>query len=625
MIVIAVRELHKYFGENHVLKGVTLEIGEGQRVAIVGKNGSGKTTLFKVLEGTEGYEEGSISITRGKQLSLLDQIPSYPPDYSVMDVLMSAFEGIAELKSQMEKLEQAMALDPDPQLLKRYGVLQADYEARDGYTADGAAARVCVGLGIGEEIKQKPFNLLSGGEQTRVNLGRVILQERDILLLDEPTNHLDIKSLEWLEEYLLQYKGTVVAISHDRYFLDRVANRVIELEDGRAAVYEGNYSWYVREKEERYQAQLARFMEEEKKVRQLEEAAKRMHEWAKQADSAAMHRRAFSIEKRIERMERTEKPKKTAALTASFERSSFSGNEVATLDEVSKAYGDKILLQQVDLCLNRSDRVALLGDNGCGKTTLLKLLTGELLPDGGSLKLGDSIRYAFLPQVICFDNPERSLMDTVRYELETSEERARSLLAAFHFPGPDIMKPVGKLSGGEKSRLKLCLLMQQQVNLLILDEPTNHLDICSREWIEEAVEGFQGTLLFVSHDRYFINRFANRIWELNQGIVQDFDGTYTEYREWQAARQKEAEKPVAEKKAVKPSRKAEKKVGPEETCTQEAVEEEISRLESRLKEIDEEMERKSSEYSVLEELLQQHRETSEQVEQLYRQWAALEA
>lgn len=620
MITISVNGLNKYYGANHVLKGLSFEVFEGERVGLLGKNGAGKSTLFKILAGLETFEGGSVSIPNGVKVGVLDQIPQYPENYTVLDVLMTAFESLVRLKTEMNELEKAMAAGADEKLIKRYGQIQSSFENQGGYTMESEIAKVCNGLGINEDMQQRPFNLLSGGEKTKINLGRILLNNTNVLLLDEPTNHLDIASTEWIEGFLTQYKGTVIVISHDRYFLDTVVNRIIEINDGKAELFQGNYSYYVDEKEARYLQQLAQYEQEQKKIKQLEEAARKMHEWANNADNPLMHRRAFAIEKRIERMNAIDRPVKDRGIASSFQQENFSGKEIAILEGVSKSYGENKILDDISIKVFRGERVALLGRNGCGKTTLLKLITNEEQPDTGIAKLGESIKYALLQQNIVFEKPERTVLDTVRYELEISDSNARSLLAVYKFRGNDVFKKVEALSGGEKTRLKLCLLMQKDVNMLILDEPTNHLDIASREWIEECVEEFGGTILFVSHDRYFISRFAEKIWELEDGKISTFQGTYEEYKQSKIRLPEVKEKEKAKEPKQKPQtrqRKSDEEIREKE---QIALEQQIAQLEGRIKEIDIEMEQAGSDYQQLELLLQEKQELSGELDNLYEKW-----
>ena len=525
MIDLAAQALHKYYGTNHVLKGISFEIYSNERIGLLGRNGSGKTTLFKTLCGQEPYEDGSVTKASGKRIEILAQIPSFGAQDTVEDILASSFQEVNAVHTAMKKLEG----DADPAALARYGRLMEEYERLGGYDAAVRIDKICTGMHIPADMRARPFSLLSGGEQTRVNLARILLRDCDILLLDEPTNHLDLDALAWLEKFLRDFPGTVVVISHDRAFLDNVVTRIIEIREGVAHFYAGNYSFYVEEKQRRFDTQAEQYKQQQHKIRQLEVAAKRMHDWAVRADSGALHKRAFAMEKRIERMDKVERPATERKINEDFISGGHAAREVVSFDAVRKRYGDKVLMNGVDLRIRRNDSIALIGDNGCGKTTLLRLITGEEPCDSGLVKVSSNVRIACMPQIIRFEDEDKTILDTLRYACDLTEEKARSVLAGFRFSAADVAKRVASLSGGERSRLKLCLLMQSKANFLILDEPTNHLDIASREWIEDAVDGFDGTLLFISHDRYFLHKFAATVWHMQDGAVRAFDCTYDEY------------------------------------------------------------------------------------------------
>ena len=543
MIEISVNGLKKSFEiGNNILDGITFQIETGERVGLLGRNGAGKSTLFKLLTGELDADEGDVVIAKNSRVGLISQIPVYPQGYTVDDVLHTAFARHRKLAEEMEKLAAAMAAgDSSEQTLRRYGELSAKFEGIGGYDTDTAVGKVANGLSIPPEMRSQLFDSLSGGEKTRVNLGRLILEDTDILLLDEPTNHLDLHAVEWLEDYVRRFKGTVVAISHDRYFLDRTINRVIEILDGKAEFYPGNYTFYAIEKERRYQERLKQYEKEQAKIKQLQEAADKLHLWAFMG-ADKLHKRAFSMERRIERIRQTEKPSKAKAMTQRFGEREFSGDEVIHIKDLEKSFGERRLFRDLNLLVEGGERIALIGDNGTGKSTLLKIFMGEEQADGGRVRFGPTVRVAYLPQIIHFDNPHRNLVDTMLYAKRgMTTQTARDRLGAFNFRGEDVFKPVSVLSGGEQSRLRLCMLMDEEINLLVLDEPTNHLDIASREWIEEAVEAYEGALLFVSHDRYFINRFATRIWELENGVITDYPVSFPRYKEI-----KEREKTLAQ-------------------------------------------------------------------------------
>ncbi|MGN8967283.1 ABC-F family ATP-binding cassette domain-containing protein [Intestinimonas sp. HCP28S3_D6] len=625
MIDISVSNVSKEFEVGRkILDGVTFQVDTGERVGLLGKNGAGKTTLFRILTGELEPDEGQVSVASGKRVGLISQIPVYPDGYTVEMVLRAAFQRLKDMEGEMETLTARMAAgESDPALLRRYDVLTAAFESGGGYDVETPLNKVCNGLDISADMRERPFADLSGGEKTRVNLGRLILEDTDVLLLDEPTNHLDLRCTEWLEDYLSRFKGTVLTISHDRWFLDKVVSRVIELENGRAEFYAGNYSYYVEEKERRYQEKLKQYEKEQAKIEQLQAAADKMHLWAFMGNDK-LHKRAFSMEKRIARLRKTDKPRKDRKLEIKFGEREFRGDEVMVIKDLKKSFGDRTLFEHVDLEVVGGERIALLGDNGTGKSTLIKMIMGEEVPDEGKIRLGPTVKIGYLPQIIHFDRPDRNLVDTMLYAQNCSTQEARDRLAAFDFRGEDVFKSVSTLSGGEQSRLRLCMLMDNKINLLILDEPTNHLDLNSREWIEEAVADYTGNLLFVSHDRYFINQFATRIWMLEDGKITDFEGTFAEYRAWKekklpAPPPKKEEAPV---KKEKPKRTGGTKMLEKEVA---AAEREVTKAEERMYDLTQEIEASSSDYLKLTELYEQREALEEEIAHLYAVWERLSA
>ena len=625
MIDIAISGLVKEFEVGKkILDGLTFQVDSGERVGLLGKNGCGKTTLLRILTGQLDWDEGEVVLAPDKRVGLISQIPVYPAGYTVEDVLDTAFRPLREMEEEMEQLAARMERGEDPALLRRYDQLTAAFEAGGGYDTDTRKNKVCSGLQIGPGMREQLFDRLSGGEKTRVNLGRLILEDTDILLLDEPTNHLDLKATEWLEEYLDKFKGTVLAVSHDRWFLDRVVDRVIEIQEGKAEFYSGNYSFYVVEKERRYQEKLKQYEKEQAKIQQLEKAAEQLRIWAYSGNDK-IFKRAQSMEKRIERMRTTDRPTRERKMEVRFGEREFRGDEVLTIKGLSKSFGQRALFSGVDLEVVGGERIALLGDNGTGKSTLIKILMGEEGPDEGKIRMGPTVKIGYLPQIIHFDHPERSLLDTMLYELDCTAQTARNRLAAFDFRGEDVFKSVSTLSGGEQSRLRLCMLMDEKINLLILDEPTNHLDIQSREWIEEAVEEYEGNLLFVSHDRYFIDRFATRVWVLEDGQVTDFRGSYGEYR---AARERKQAQAVPAPAAA-PAEKKEKPRRPGGTKNLEkevaAAERAVAKAEEQMYELGLQIEEAASDYLKLQELYEQREALEEEILKLYGTWERLSA
>jgi len=628
MIDISVSGLIKSFEIGHnVLDGITFQVEAGERVGLLGRNGAGKSTLFKILTGELEADEGEVVIAKNRRVGLISQIPVYPAGYTVEDVLLTAFSRHQKLAREMEALAAAMASgDGSAATLKRYGELSAKFEGLGGYDTETAVNKVANGLSIPREMRGQLFDSLSGGEKTRVNLGRLILEDTDILLLDEPTNHLDLHAVEWLEDYVRHFKGTVVAISHDRYFLDRTITRVVEILDGKAEFYSGNYTFYAIEKERRYQERLRQYEKEQAKIKQLQEAADKLHLWAFMGNDK-LHKRAFSMERRIERIRQTEKPTKARAMKERFGEREFVGDEVMLLKGVGKSFDGRRLFRDVDLLVEGGERIALIGDNGTGKSTLLKILMGEEQPDEGRIRFGPTVRVAYLPQIIRFDDPRRNLVDTMLYAKRgITTQAARDRLGAFNFRGEDVFKSVSVLSGGEQSRLRLCMLMDEEINLLVLDEPTNHLDIDSREWIEEAVEAYEGTLLFVSHDRYFINRFATRVWELENGVITDYPVPFARYKEIKERERQQAQaQPKAEKKEDKPQKPAPKGNKAQQAARKQLTicERDMARLEEEGRELEAELEAAACDYERYSALYAKKEELDRKLLELMERWEAL--
>ena len=617
MVDIQVKDLVKLFviGEN-LLDGLSFDVQEGECVAILGRNGCGKTTLFKILTGEMDYDEGEVYVNPDKRLGLISQIPRFPAGYRVEDVLRSAFAPLLKLRARMERLEEAMAYGATAEQLREYDSLSNRFQSGGGYDMDVEVDKICNGLGISADQRNQDFDSLSGGEKTRVNLARLLLEKTDILLLDEPTNHLDLNSVEWLENYINTFKGTVLAISHDRYFLDQVADRVIEITEGHAEFYSGNYTFYMDEKQARFDLQMKQYEQEQAKLKQLGYTLERMKGWG--INNRALYRRAMSIQHRMDRIKKTEKPKTERTMKATFGEKDFSGDVVFKMKNVAKSFGDRTLFSDVNLNVEGGERIAILGDNGTGKTTFIKCLLGDE-NCAGKIQFGPTVKWGYLPQTIHFDHPERSLYDTMLYEKNCTPQVARDRLGQFMFQGEDVFKTVGTLSGGEQSRLRLCMLMDEKINLLILDEPTNHLDIASREWVEAAIEEFEGVLLFVSHDRYFIEKFAERIWLLEDGQIRDFNCGYKKYRS--ILEHEAMTKPVV---AAAPKPKKEKPKGGTKDSEKlvRRLEREIEKQEKLIAELDVKIEGAAADYQELPRLLGEKEEAELVLMDLMEQWEA---
>ena len=614
MVDISVKNLTKFFviGEN-LLEGLSFEVQEGEKVAVLGRNGCGKTTLLKILTGEMDFDDGEVYVNPNKRLGLISQIPKFPVGYTVEDVLRSAYAPLLKLKAKMENLERAMLSGASQDQLREYDNLTNRFQSGGGYEMDVEVDKVCNGLAISPDQRQQEFASLSGGEKTRVNLARLLLEKTDILLLDEPTNHLDLNSVEWLEGYINAFKGTVLAISHDRYFLDRIAQRVIEIVDGHGEFYSGNYSFYMDEKQARFDLQMKQYQQEQAKLKQLGFTLERMKGWG--INNRTLYRRAMSIQHRMERIQKTEKPKTEKTMKASFGERDFSGDIVFTMKNVAKGFGERTLFDNVNLTVEGGERIAILGDNGTGKSTFIKCLLGEE-DCAGKIQFGPTVKWGYLPQIIKFSHPERTLYDTMLYEKNCTPQVARDRLGQFMFQGEDVFKTVGTLSGGEQSRLRLCMLMDEKINLLILDEPTNHLDIASREWVEAAIEEFEGVLLFVSHDRYFIEKFAERIWLLEDGEIRDFRCGYQKYR---SILEHEAANKVVVSQA-KPKKEKPKGGTKDQEKLVRKLEREIEKQEKAIADLDGKIEAAAADYQELTRLLGEKEEAELVLLDLMEQW-----
>ena len=620
MTDISVKNLKIGFevGEN-VLDGLSFEVFEGEHVGILGRNGAGKTTLFRCLTGELTPDEGEIVIPRSKRLGVLSQIPVYPASFTAEDVLKTAEERVRAFGREMQELEKKMAEgDNSEATLRRYDFVSSEFLRLGGYELQRFRDTVANGLGIPKAQRAQLFSELSGGEKTRINLARLILEDTDILLLDEPTNHLDMSAVEWLEDYVSRFRGTVLAISHDRYFLDRAISRIIEVLDGKAEFYSGAYSFYVEEKRRRYDEQLKAYEKTEAKIAQLRKAAADLHLWAFMG-SDKLHKRAFSMEKRIEKMASVEKPTQERTLRARFNETEFRADDVLVTKGLGKSFGDRQLFSGVELQMRGGERIALIGDNGTGKSTFIRMIMNEEEPTEGLIKLGPSVKIAYLPQIVEFRDESLTVLETAMYEGRMQPQEARDRLGAYFFTGEDVHTPVSQLSGGERSRLKMCMIMRGSVNLLILDEPTNHLDLASREWMENALMDYGEALLFVSHDRYFINKFATRVWELENGRLTDYPVGYERYREIKAR---------AETVPVKTEpQRAEKPVKKQNTYNKDKelkrVERSISELEAKLEENQRAQDEFSSDYSKLMELGIEYEAIQSELAELYLKWEEL--
>ena len=536
MIDISLNEIQKYYGANLVLENISFEIHSTDRLGIVGKNGCGKTTLFKIITGEESYDKGNLARRKGASLGYLPQDTGIFNDFIVKDLLNEGFTELNEIKERIDLLLWDMEEN-----LELYGELEDRYAKLGGYEREEALKRVILGLKIDENLLHKSFGELSGGEKSRVVLGKTLLQNPNVLLLDEPTNHLDIHTVEWLEEFLREYEGSVVIISHDRYFLDRVTNKIVEIERGEAFSYLGNFSSFTKEKEEIMQRQLEAYELQQKQIEKMEDAIRRFRHWGANSDNEAMFKKAKNMEKRIERMEKVELPKDDKKIRLNFQEEKKGNFRVLKVENLSKNFGDKTLYENISFEIVKGEKVALIGKNGTGKTTLIKEIMENNNPQ---IRLGESVKIAYLDQICEFEDESLQVIEYFFRETDLKEEELRPALARYHFYGEDVFKKISGLSGGEKSRLKLMIMITKGFNFLILDEPTNHLDIGFKEVFEETLKDFTGTVLFISHDRYFLNSVCERIIELQDGKLYDYSGNYDYYKEKKKSLVKEEIKKV---------------------------------------------------------------------------------
>ncbi|WP_405108471.1 ABC-F type ribosomal protection protein [Paenibacillus sp. FSL K6-1217] len=645
-MIISCQNIQKYHGAQLVLSDVTFDIRQGEKIGLIGRNGCGKTTLFHLLSGEERPDQGQLSIRRGSIIGLLAQIQEVNDNETVYAVLQRSFAEQLGWQRRLRELEQEMSSSgagEDEQawnrLLKEYGTLQEKFEAAGGYELEASIQRVATGLGIGTEQYDRRFSSLSGGEKTKVGLAELLLRRPDILLLDEPTNHLDMEAIEWLEQFLQSYDGTVLAISHDRYFLDAVVKKVIEIEDGEAFTFHTNYSGYQVEKEARLLQQFADYQEQQKKIKQMQESIKRLIEWGNRSNppNPSFHRRAASMQKALDRMVKVKRPiLERKSMDLQLQQEDRTGNQVVILDRISKSYGERRLFSAASDILRYGETTALIGGNGAGKSTLLKIILGQEAPDSGSCTLASRAVAGYLSQEAVPENNGHTVLRYFREEAGLEEGEARGQLARFLFYGSDVFKSITNLSGGEWTRLRFAVLMHKRPNLLILDEPTNHLDIDSREALEEALEEFPGTVLAVSHDRYFINCCFGKLWHIDGGRFASFSGNYEYYKEKQAEQAAALERqaamtpethagstgkprPVNGRAETSPSAAAGPSRKPSMTASWE---QDIAEAESRLARIDAEMldPQLSSNAEKLAEL-QGMRDTAQQkLDELYSGW-----
>lgn len=521
--------ISKRYLEDTLFNHIKITLNAGDKIGLVGRNGEGKTTLLRLLAGKEQPTSGDLSWKKNIAIGFLDQTPQYEAHAKVCQCLKSVFQSLNEVAHQLETIEKEMSASPDDieRLMTRYGELQLYFEKNGGYEIEAQIRKVASGLNI-SHLLDSGWGSLSGGERTKVGIAQILIQSTDLLLLDVPTNHLDIKAIEWLTQYIANYEGAVVIVSHDRYFLDETVNQIMEIDQQNLHVYEGNYSHFVEEREKRVLAEFEAYQNQQKKIKKMKESIKQLRIWAGQAKppNAAMYKRAKSMEKALNRIQRLEKPVvESKSMNIELKEGKRVSNKVVEMTHVAKCYDD-ILYDDVNMLVRRGEHVAIIGDNGAGKSTLLKMILGNVHPDEGTVHTASNLKIGYLSQHEFEDENDDTVLNIFRDKVNVTEGQARHLLANFMFYGKDVFKKVKDLSGGEKVRLRWAQIVNSDYNLLVLDEPTNHLDIDSKETIEDALLDYDGTIITVSHDRYFLNKLFNTTYLLKDQKLEKFEGNY---------------------------------------------------------------------------------------------------
>lgn len=653
-MILSCQNISKAFNENKVLENVSFHIEDYEKAAIVGINGAGKTTLLRIVVGEMAADSGSVTLSKDKSMGYLAQNGAVNSGNSIYEELLSVKQELIDIERRIRECEAAMQTEEGTGLdglMRQYSNLTHAFETGGGYIYRSELVGVLKGLGFTEDEFDKSVSTLSGGQKTRVALGKLLLQKPDLIILDEPTNHLDMNSIAWLENYLLNYKGAVIIVSHDRYFLDRIATKVIEIDQTKSTTFQGNYSDYAVKKEQLRVAAMNAYLNQQREIKHQEEVIEKLRSFNREKSI----KRAESREKMLEKIDVLEKPSEVRndmRLTLTPKRQS--GNDVLSVEGLGKAFGDNLLFENVDFEIKRGEHVAIIGDNGTGKTTLLKILNRLLPPDKGRFRLGTNVEIGYYDQEHHVLHSEKTLFDEISDDYPTlTNTEIRNVLAAFLFTGEDVFKRICDLSGGERGRVSLAKLMLGNANFLILDEPTNHLDIMSKEILEDALNSYEGTVLYVSHDRYFINRTASRILDLTANRLVNYIGNYDYYLEKHdvqmaalgnsknsdvsqgtsggkgndtgiaqnfASSSAESENKLDWKAQKEEQARIRKKENDLKKC-----EERIAALETRLKEIDTEMSDPAigTQVSKLQELAKEHGDIKLQLEALYEEWEAL--
>ncbi|WP_255437684.1 ribosomal protection-like ABC-F family protein [Thalassobacillus sp. CUG 92003] len=624
-MIITLKDAYKIVGGSVLFEAINFELKAQEKIGLVGRNGSGKSTLFRLLTQEEALDGGDLFIKKGVTIGYLEQIPS-EWEGNARSFLESSFQHVLAMIEEMRDLEAAMQ-DPErmERALSRYGQLQEAFMQAGGFEMEADIDRVASGLGL-MHLLEEPFAQLSGGEKTKLGLAKVLLSSPDVLLLDEPTNHLDLEAIEWLEQYIAQYEGAVCIISHDRSFLDQAVSAIADLENGDITKFKGGFTSYEKQKEEKLLAEFKDYQEQQKKIKKIKEAIRRLRQWANEATppNPKLFKKAKSMERALEKMEKVERPVlDPKKMNLKLEAEERSGTDVVVLDQVSKTFGDRRILNKVDLHVRYQESLAIVGPNGSGKTTLIKILLGEEQPDHGEVKRGSSVTLGYLSQTPLKEaDTDTRMIDYFREHIRVTEPQARHILAQFMFFGYTVFQKLSQLSGGERMRVKLAIFMHQGVNVLVLDEPTNHLDIESQEVLEEALGRFSGTVIGVSHDRYFLNQCFNETAYLVEGLLHRYPGTFSETKDkWErvlADRQlaqdtkKTQQSPVNEQRSNETEQEA-------LVIDEQQAEHEIGQLETQIEEVENLMQATDA----LDELMKWQKEKdrlNDELEALYAKW-----
>lgn len=629
-MIISCHAITKTFVDQEVLKNVSFHIEENEKVALIGNNGAGKTTLFRILTQEIEPDDGIVTFNKKCQIGYLKQQAEFSTHHTVYDELMSVFKEVIDLETKLHDMEQQISTSYSPELMHSYDALRNEFEDKKGYQYKSLVKGVLSGLGFDDSVYDKPISILSGGQKNRVALGKLLLQEPSLLLLDEPTNHLDIEAIEWLENFLRNYTGAVLVISHDRYFLDKIVTKVVHLEFGRSFIYSGNYSEFMLKSEQEYQVALKHFEKQQKEILHQQAVISKL----KQFNREKSIKRARSREKALEKIEVIELPKidnKPIQLTLTPRITS--GTDVLSVENLSKSFGDKLLFQNMNLSIKRGDKIALVGPNGVGKTTFFRILLGTIPSSSGSFRLGSNVIIGYYDQEHALLDPTHTIMEEIQFafpELKNSE--IRNVLATFLFTGDDVFKLISTLSGGECGRVALAKIMLSKSNFLILDEPTNHLDILSKEILESALMNYEGTILYVSHDRYFINQTATKIIEMSQNGVTEYLGNYDYYLEKKKEYQLKFLPEAQERQVAPTSAKLNRQQQKEEQARirrlhnqLSKIEDDITQAEEQLNAIDEQLclEEVYSNFEKSQQLLKDKESISQKITALYEEWDQL--